>query len=86
MLKLKLELLNARHVQGRKDPSRYYTIVEGIVTLPSGMRSYAEAFLQDRKAFSPGPHVLEVDINVDQNKRITARCVTCYPEAAKAAA
>ena len=50
------------------------------------MRSYCEAFLSDRKSFQPGPHVLELDIRVDQNRRITASPRDCYPQPAKAAA
>lgn len=86
MLKLKFELLNYRHIQGRKDPSRYFTILEGIASLPNGSRAFCECFLSDRKAYQPGPHVLELDVTTDQQRRLVARVVACYPEAAKAAA
>lgn len=87
MLKLPLDLLNHRHIQGRKDPSRTFTIVEGIVVLPNGSKAYCEFFINDRKAFQPGPYVVEMEVRVDQNRRLVAQVTQCYPNtAAKAAA
>lgn len=84
-LKLNLELLNYRHVQGRKDPSRTFTVVEGIAKLPNGARSFCEVFLGSRQDFQPGPHVLDLDIQVNRDRRITAQPLTITPAAPVAA-
>lgn len=64
------ELLNFRNVQGRKDPARYYTIIEGMMTL-GDRRIFVEAFLNDRRAYSPGNYAIEVDLDSDRQRRLT---------------
>lgn len=81
-MQLDFDLMNARHVQGKKDASKTYTIIEGVITLPNGMRSFAEAFLNERKSFAPGPHSVELEIGVNRDRRIEARITSCVPKVA----
>lgn len=84
-MKLAFDLMNFRHVQGRKDATKTYTIVEGIVTLPNGMRSFCEAFLADRKSFAPGPHAMDLELSVNRDRRIEARVDSIVPVVQQAA-
>lgn len=94
-MKLQIQVLQAKTIQGRKDPSKNYTIVEGLVTLPDGKQSFAECFLQGTQHFVPGSYELELEIRVDrQTRRIVAeprsilpvRSPVSVPASARAAA
>lgn len=81
-MQLDFDLMNARHVQGKKDLTKTYTIIEGVITLPNGMRSFCEAFLNERKEFRAGPHRVELEIGVNRERRIEARITSCVPAVA----
>lgn len=79
-MKLPINVLNAKSITGRKDTSKTYTIVEGLVTLPDGKQSFAECFLQGTQHFVPGNYELDLEIRVDrQTRRIVAQAVTILP-------
>jgi hypothetical protein len=85
-MQLHFDLMNARYIKGKKDVTKTYTIVDGVVTLPNGMRAFCEAFLNEHKAFQAGPHMLECEIEADRERRLVVRVVTCVPVAARQAA
>lgn len=71
-MQMPFEVLSYRHLNGKKNPSNRFTIVCGLVTLLDGQRAYAEAFLRGESHFQPGSYALEVEIRVNQDRRITA--------------
>lgn len=80
------ELTASRVIQGRKDPSRHFTIVEGLITLPDNKRVFMEALLPDRQHFVPGQYAVEVALDTDRNRRLTAFVRALHPVQQKAAA
>lgn len=81
------ELTRSRNVQGRKDPSRTFTIIEGLITLPDNKRVYTEGLIE-RQDCAPGQYAIELDIDTDRNHRLTVYVRGLQPVAApqKAAA
>ena len=61
-----------RIINGRKDPSRSFTIIEGLITLPDGKRCFMEALLPDRQHFQPGNYAVEIALDTDRQRRLTA--------------
>ena len=86
-MRFPFELTRARNIQGRKDPSRTFTIIEGLITLPDNKRVYTEALIQ-RQDCAPGQYAIELDIDTDRNRRLTVFVRGLHPVSApqKAAA
>lgn len=86
-LQLPFELMTFRAVQGKKDPTKTYTIVEGIVTLPDGQRAFCEGFLSGAFQYTPGNYAMTVTLSVNRDRRLEARIDSVRPiQAARAAA
>lgn len=72
-MRFPFELTTApRIINGRKDPSRSFTIIEGLLTLPDGKRVFMEALLPDRQHLQPGHYALEIALDTDRQRRLTA--------------
>lgn len=71
-MRFPFELTAFRVIQGRKDPSRSFTIIEGLITLPDGKRVFMEALLPDRQHFQPGNYACEIALDADRQRRLTA--------------
>lgn len=69
-MRLPFELTGHRNLNGRADATKRYTIVEGLVTLPDGRRLFMEGFLNDTHHYTPGPHAIELQMDVDRNRRL----------------
>lgn len=85
-MRFPFELTSFRVIQGRKDPSRHFTIIEGLVTLPDNKRAFMEALLPDRQHFAPGNYAVEIALDTDRQRRLTAFVRALHPVQAKAAA
>lgn len=83
-MRFPFELTNSRILNGRKDPSRSFTIVEGLITLPDGKRAFMEALLADRQHFHPGNYQVEIALDTDRNRRLTAFVRGLHPVQAQA--
>ena len=84
-MRFPFELIKSRNIQGRKDPSRFFTIIEGMVTLPENKRVYMESIIQ-RQDLAPGHYAMELDIDTDRNRRLTIFVRSLTPVQQKAAA
>lgn len=71
-MRFPFELTSSRVIQGRKDPSRSFTIIEGLITLPDAKRVFMEALLPDRQHFQPGSYACEIALDADRSRRLTA--------------
>lgn len=84
---LPFDLFKYRNINGKKDPNRTYTIVEGVVLLPSGERAACEAFLQNTQHFQPGIYDMHCDVIVErENRRVGLIVRAVLPQVRKAAA
>lgn len=81
-MRLPFELTGYRSLNGRADPGKRYTIVEGLVTLPDARRVFMEGFLNDTHHFTPGPHAIELQMDVDRNRRLAIFVKAVTPIAA----
>lgn len=84
-IKLPFQIVEVRHVDGRQDKSRKYTIVGGLITLPDGKQGYAEMLLSDTHHLTPGHYVCGLDVQIDRDRRLTLRCTGFTAAPAKAA-
>lgn len=85
-MRLPFELTSSRVIQGRKDPSRSFTIIEGLCTLPDNKRVFMEALLTDRQHFAPGQYAVEIALDTDRQRRLTAFVRGLHPVQQKVAA
>lgn len=88
-IELPFDLFKYKNIQGKKDPSKTFTIVEGTVLLPSGERAFCEAFLQNTQHFQPGMYVMHLDLIVEREGRrvgVMVRAILPQRQPAKAAA
>lgn len=84
-LVLPFDLFKYRNINGKKDPSKTYTIVEGTVLLPSGERAFCEAFLQNTQHFGPGMYDMHCDVIVDrETRRVGMQVRAVLPQRASA--
>jgi hypothetical protein len=74
-----------RIIRGRKDPSRFFSIIEGLVTFPDGKRAFMEALLPDQQVFAPGQYELEISLDTDRQRRLTAFVRALHPRQKAAA-
>lgn len=84
-IKLPFQVVEVRHVQGKKDTSKTYSIVGGVATLPDGKQAYAELFTEGKHVYASGHYVIELNLSVDQNKRFELRLQNVIPANQKAA-
>lgn len=53
-MKIPFQLINVRHLNGKKDTTKTYSIIGGIVTLPDGTQGFAELFAEGKHVYQPG--------------------------------
>lgn len=86
-MRFPFELTQApRVINGRKDPSRSFTIIEGLITLADDKRVFMEALLPDRQHFAPGKYAVEIALDTDRQRRLTAYVRGLHAVEQKAAA
>lgn len=83
-IKLAFQVVEVRHVDGKQDKSKKYTIVGGLITLPDGKQGYAEMLLSDTHHLTPGQYVCGLDVQIDRDRRLTLRCTGFTAAPAKA--
>jgi hypothetical protein len=84
-LKLPFQVVEVRHVSGRQDASKKYTVVGGLITLPDGKQGYAELMMSDTHHLTPGQYQCGLDVQIDRDRRLTLRCTGFTAVPAKAA-
>jgi hypothetical protein len=85
VIALPFDLFKYRNINGKKDTTKTYTIVEGTVLLPSGERAFCEAFLQNTQHFQPGMYVMNLELMVErETRRVGARVVSILPQRVQA--
>lgn len=75
-IKLPFQVVEVRHVQGKKDASKTYSIIGGVVVLPDSKQAYVELFTEGKHVYGPGHYTAELNLSVDQNKRFELRLVS----------
>ena len=81
VIALPFDLFKYCNINGKKDPNKTYTIVEGTVLLPSGERAFCEAFLQNTQHFQPGMYQMNLELTVQRDtRRVGARVVSILPQ------
>lgn len=71
-MRFPFQLLKSRVIRGRKDPARQFLIIEGVITLTDGGQAYMEAIMNESRVYAPGQYALEVDLDTDRDRRLTA--------------
>lgn len=72
-LKLPAQIIEVRHVDGKADKTKKYTMVGAVITLPDGKQGYAEMLLSDTHHYTPGQYIVELDVSIDRDKRLGLR-------------
>lgn len=88
-MQLPFQVMQSKVINGTKDRTKQYTIVEGIATLLDGTQAFCEAFLNGQQHFAPGHYAMELALQVNrQSRRIEAQVKAILPlkSAAPAAA
>lgn len=80
------QLINVRHLNGKKDTTKTYSIIGGIVTLPDGTQGFAELFAEGKHVYQPGVYQVEMKVSIDMNRRLELRFDALHPANVKPAA
>lgn len=87
IIKLPFEMFSYRCINGKKDTTKTYTIIEGVVMLPNGQRASTEALLQGTQHFQPGMYDMHAEIVVErQTRRVGLMVRAVLPQRAAAPA
>lgn len=78
-MKIPFQLISVRHVQGKKDTSKTYSIIGGIVTLPDNSQGFAELFAEGKHVYQPGVYQVELKVSIDMNRRLELRFDALHP-------
>lgn len=84
-MKIPFQLISVRYVQGKKDTSKTYSIIGGIVTLDGGVQGFAELFAEGKHAYQPGVYQVELKVSIDMNRRLELRFDALHPANVKPA-
>ncbi|WP_018229269.1 hypothetical protein [Methyloversatilis universalis] len=84
-MKIPFQLISVRHVQGKKDTSKTYSIIGGIVTLEGGLQGFAELFAEGKHVYQPGVYQVELKTSIDMNRRLELRFEALHPANVKPA-
>lgn len=84
-MKIPFQLISVRHVQGKKDTSKTYSIIGGIVTLPDNSQGFAELFAEGKHVYQPGVYQVELKVSIDMNRRLELRFDALHPANVKPA-
>lgn len=84
-MKIPFQLISVRHVQGKKDTSKTYSIIGGIVTLDGGVQGFAELFAEGKHVYQPGVYQVELKVSIDMNRRLELRFDALHPANVKPA-
>lgn len=85
-MKIPFQLIGVRHVQGKKDTSKTYSIIGGIVTLPDHSQGFAELFAEGKHVYQPGVYQVELKVSIDMNRRLELRFDALHPANVKPSA
>ena len=84
-MQIPMDVMSVRHVAGKKDPSKRFSIINGII-VTDGKRHFVEFFIDECKEATEGHNIVTCEFSASQDHRLAVTVKNVQPVRAKQAA